>query len=126
MHCVQFITKVGGFFQIQIFSQMTAHQTSANNLTGYRYSKSAIIRGQKLGQIVVRYLTSIHQFYDSTTFQLRHQSFDNRLNDKPQVGTPIRRSLLHTNQYQVFDPYSHWLLPSFILLTFELTSITEI
>ena len=97
-----------------------------SNFDGYRYSKSAIIRGQKLGQIVVRYLTSIHQFYDSTTFQLRHQSFDNRLNDKPQVGTPIRRSLLHTNQYQVFDPYSHWLLPSFILLTFELTSITEI
>ena len=30
-------------------------------------------------------LTSIHQFYDLTTIQLRYQSFDNRLEDEPQV-----------------------------------------
>ena len=41
-------------------------------------------------------LTANHQFFDSTTIQLRHQSFGIRLDDKPQVGTQIRRNLLST------------------------------
>ena len=31
--------------------------------------------------------------YDSTTIWLRYQSFENRLEDEPRVGTPIRRAL---------------------------------
>ena len=32
--------------------------------------------------------------YDSTTIWLRYQSFENRLEDEPRVGIPIRQSLL--------------------------------
>ena len=34
-------------------------------------------------------LTSIHQFFDSTTIQLRYQSFGICLDDEHQVGSPI-------------------------------------
>ena len=34
-------------------------------------------------------ITSQVQFYDSTTIQLRYQSFDNGLKDELPVGTPI-------------------------------------
>ena len=37
--------------------------------------------------------TLIHQLYDSTTIQLRYQSFVIRLKDKPRVGAPIRQNL---------------------------------
>ena len=36
-------------------------------------------------------------FYDSTTTQLRCQSFDNRLEDEPRVRTLIRQSLVNNN-----------------------------
>ena len=42
------------------------------------------------------YSTPNHQFFGSTTIRLRYQSFVIRLNDKPRVGTPIRRNLMST------------------------------
>ena len=38
--------------------------------------------------------TKLRRFYDSTTIRLRHQSFDNRLEDEPWVGTLNCRYLL--------------------------------
>ena len=40
--------------------------------------------------------TSIHQFFDSSTTQLRYQRFENHLNHKPRVGTPT------------LIPFEHW------------------
>ena len=107
-------------------------QTSANNSTEYRYSKitwySAFIWGQIVGLIGVNDLTQAifeylwngqitasifasrsssltlnHKFYDLTTIQVKHQSFDIRLKDEPQVGTLICRNMVSYNFFVSFS-----------------------
>ena len=47
--------------------------------------------------------TSIHQLYDSALTRLRLQSFGIRLDDEPQVGTPLRQCLPITYKYFLSD-----------------------
>ena len=84
---------------------MVVGQTSANNSTLPRYSKSIRHSAIIQGQIVAQYLifdsvfdlifdsrssnsTTIHQIYESASTQLRSRTFSIRLDDESRVGTP--------------------------------------